>query len=165
MYQPVPAKKLPEDDLLYQLIAEEGLGPSEVVAWLREHKGIEVTPSSVSMWRRRAGLPAQAPKRSPWKYASGTNHSHTVEAQAVRAYYRREAGLPNDPERARMLESMEERLRRSGTVLHYNPDPELGPVGWYYVPPEPGIDLGIIREPDRVPRPPQWQQHVKPEAG
>src|SRR5690606_19400994 len=118
------------DDLLYRLIAEEGMTPTEVRDWLKVHKGIDVTPSSISMWRRRAGLPPTRPKRSPWSYLPDTNHSRTVEAQVVRAYFRREAGLPNDPERARMLESMERRLRDANLVLWYNTDPELGRVGW-----------------------------------
>ena len=150
----MPAKKLPDGDV-ERLLVEEGMSPAEVAAWLKEHKGIDTTPASISMWRRRAGLPAQLPRRTPWKYAPGTNHGKVVEAQVVRAYFRREEGLTNDPERARMLESMEARLRDAGLVLHYNPDPNKGEVGWFTVRPRPGIDLGIIREPDGKPHPPQ----------
>lgn len=156
----MPAKKLPEDDLLYHLIAEEGMTPTEVRDYLKVHKDIDVTPSSISMWRRRAGLPATRPKRSPWNYLPDTNHSRTVEAQVVRAYFRREAGLTNDPERARMLESMERRLRDANLVLWYNSDPELGRVGWNTARPRAGIDLGIIREPDGKPHPPQWRDRA-----
>ena len=84
----MPAKKLPEDALLHRLIVEEGLGPAEVRDWLKEHRGIDVTAPSISMWRRRAGLPPALPRRSPWKYLPGTDHGGTAMAQAVRAYYR-----------------------------------------------------------------------------
>jgi hypothetical protein len=163
VYQPVPAKKLPEDAVLYKLIVDEGMTPTEVRDWLKVHKDIDVTAASVSMWRRRAGLPPTMPRRSPWSYLPGTNHSNVQEAQVVRAYFRREAGLPNDPERTRMLESMERRLRDAGLVLWYNTDPEKGPLGWLTARPRPGIDLGIIREPDGKPHPPKWRERQQQE--
>lgn len=163
----MPAKKLPEDAVLHQLLVDEGMTPTEVRDWLKVHKGIDVTAASISMWRRRAGLPPIKPRRSPWDYLPDTNHSRVVEAQVVRAYFRREAGLPNDPERARMLESMERRLKEANLVLWYNTDEKLGPVGWVTARPRPGIDLGIIREPDDKPHPPQWRERAEtqPEAG
>lgn len=148
----MPAKKIP-DELVERLYEEEGLTATEIVEYLRVHMGIEVSREALSMWRKRRGLdrnPAH-PKRIPWKVRP--EHGVTVEAQAIRSHSRREDGLPVDKERTRILASMERRLYPQGLVIHYDPDTEQG---WWYVPARPGIDLGLVREPDDTPRPPKY---------
>lgn len=152
----MPGKRLP-DDKVRQLV-EAGKGNSEIARYLREHEGVDVTPSAIGMWRKRRGLErtVQAP-RAPWSYRPKSGHAGQVEAVVVRAWHRREAGLPLDEQRAAILAGWEHRLYGAGLVLHYDPDT---PQGWWYVPAEPGVDLGIIREPDRKPRPPRedWRK-------
>ncbi len=147
----MPGKKLP--DKLVERLVRQGMGNTEVSRWLLEHEHLEVSPSAVGMWRKRRGLPTKpiAPS-APWSYRPGSGHNRESEAAVVRAYFRREAGLPIDGQREQLLLSWERRLYGAGRVLHYDPDTEQG---WWYVEAEPGVDLGIIREPDRRPRPPR----------
>ncbi|GAA3232220.1 hypothetical protein ACFP63_16570 [Oerskovia jenensis] len=125
---------------------------TQIVAFLKDHMGIEVTTEALIMWRKRRGLDRNpvSPKRIPWKLRP--EHVNTVEAQAIRAYYGREDGLAVDKERTRILASMERRLYPRGLVIHYDPDTERG---WWAVPARPGVDLGLVREPDGLPRPPR----------
>lgn len=148
----MPAKKIP-DLLVERLYEEEGLTATEIVEYLRVHMGIEVSREALAMWRKRRGLDRKpaSPKRIPWKLRP--EHTSTVEAQAIRSHSRREDGLVVDDERTRILKRMEERLYPRGLVIHYDPATEQG---WWYVPARPGIDLGLVREPDDKPRPPKF---------
>lgn len=129
------------------------MSAAQIVAFLKEHMGIEVTTEALTMWRKRRGLDRKPvnPKRIPWKLRP--EHAVTVEAQAIRSHSRREDGLTVDKERSRILASMERRLYPQGLVIHYDADTERG---WWAVPARPGIDLGLVREPDDVPRPPRY---------
>ena len=143
----MPGQKLPAE--LTARLLEEGLGPQQIVTYLKEHYQIEVTPSAVSMFRKRFTNiePKHGSKRViPWKVRP--EHKASVYRHAILAWHQRERGEAVIGERARNLMHVETKLKEARLVIDYSPD-----LGWRLVPARPDIDLGLVREPDAVPRP------------
>lgn len=138
----MPPKVLP-DNLLEQLM-RRGLTDREILDYLAEHENIVVTRQAISQWRRRRGQTKrpQAPRAIPWKLRPEDRTSEPV--RVIRFHARRNAGLPLTPDEVNRLERGLEVL--DGNVFHYDPDHPAGP--WLIVPPRPGVDTGIVREPN-----------------
>lgn len=106
--------------------------------------------TSISMWaalRRRNGIDNRIVRDDaliPWAVNEEHRHSHAVSM--LRAEARRRAGRQLTPLMEDMLDTWLRGLERDGNVVHYDPDTE---EGWWYVPRRDGIDLDLIREPDR----------------
>lgn len=154
----MPGKKLP-DKVVEQLV-RKGMGNTEVARWLEVHENLDVTPSAVGMWRIRHGYAREriAPS-GPWSYRLRRADKQKSEAVATRAYFRREAGLALNKQAGATLLSWERRLYGAGEVLDYDEAD-----GFRRVAARPGIDLGIIREPDGRPHPPRepWRERFSP---
>ncbi len=136
------ARKLPAD-LVTRLLGE-GLGPRAIVEHLREHEGIEVSPQAISTFRKRhTDVPAQHSTRRivPWEIRP--EHRSSRYRRAILAFHRRAQGRTLTGEERRNLDHVERTLRETGQVITYQPD-----EGWTLVPARPGIDTGIIREPE-----------------
>jgi hypothetical protein len=149
--------------LPYKLVAdllEQGWGPTKIALHLQEHYGIDVTPNAISMFRRRATdvPPMHSTKRLlPWHIHR--EHENSVYRHAILAWHQRERGEPLSPERDRNLRSVETRLLENGLVIDYAPN-----RGFFTVAARPGIDMGLVREVDRVPRPPTKGPYSLPGA-
>jgi hypothetical protein len=132
----------------------------EAIRWLEEGRtyqwcvdeylrkyNIETT---ISMWaalRRRHGIDNRIVRDEaliPWAVNSEHRHSHAVSM--LRAEARRRAGKELTPLMEDMLDTWLRGLREDGTVVHYDPDTD---EGWWYVPRREGVDLDLIREPER----------------
>ena len=143
----MPGPKLPQE--MTARLLEDGWGPKKIADHYKRHLGIEVTPSAVSMFRKRyTDVPAKhkSEKVIPWDVRP--EHKASVYRHAVLAWHQRERGEAVIGERYRNLMSIETRLKEAGRVIDYHPQ-----RGWLIVPARPGVDLGVIREPDAVPRP------------
>jgi len=139
---PLVSRKLPA--ALVTRLLEEGLGPRAIVEHLREHHGIEVSPQAISTFRKRhTTIPAQHSTRRviPWDVRA--EHRSSVYRRAILAYHRRAQGRSLTGEERRNLDHVERTLRAAGQVITYQHD-----EGWTLVPARPGIDTGIIREPE-----------------
>jgi 2-aminoadipate transaminase len=145
----MPAPKLPRAKVIRML--EEGMGPTEIQAHLRDHDGIQTTTAAISTIRRRhTDIPPANSNPSrvlPWKIRP--EHEGSSLRHAYLAWAQREKGHPLSAERTRNLAYTEAKLMTTGQVIHYSPA-----KGFILVPARPGIDLGIIREPDDARRPP-----------
>lgn len=126
-----------EEGKTYQWIVDE---------YLRKYN-IETT---ISMWaaiRRRHGIDNRIVRDDdliPWAVKPEHRHSHAVSM--LRAEARRRAGKTLTPLMEEMLNAWLNGLRRDNTVIHYEPDTD---EGWWYVARRAGIDMDLIREPDR----------------
>lgn len=145
----MPVAKLPPE--LTTRLLEEGMGPTAVSRYLKEHMGIEASPSAVSMFRKRyTDVPSQ-PGTSrerviPWTIAS--EHRTSRYRYAILAWHQREKDHPLADERYRNLLKVEADLKENGRVIDYSPT-----NGFFERPAREGVDVGIVREVDGVPRP------------
>jgi DNA-binding transcriptional MocR family regulator len=136
------ARKLPAD--LVTRLLEEGLGPRAIVEYLRQHEGIEVSPQAISTFRQRhTDIPAQHSTRRVVPWDVRPEHRSSGYRRAVLSFHRRAQGRTLTGEERRNLDHVERTLRETGQVITYQPD-----EGWLLVPARPGIDTGIVREPE-----------------
>jgi hypothetical protein len=120
-----------------------GLNDQQIADWILEHEHEQVTRQAVSAARRRWGLEATRPtlRSVPWRLRPGDD-THEL-TRAVRSFARRQAGRELVPGDAKRLARVEAWLAERDGVLFYD---EV--VGWVVIRRRPGVDLGIIREPD-----------------
>ncbi len=139
---PHMARKLPAP--LVTRLLEEGLGPSAIVEHLRSKEGIDVSPQAISTFRKRhTAVPAQHSTRRVVPWDVRPEHRSSGYRRAILAFHRRAQGQTLTGEEARNLDHVERTLRESGQVITYHPD-----TGFALVPARPGIDTGIIEEPE-----------------
>jgi DNA-binding transcriptional MocR family regulator len=154
-------RKLPAE--LVTRLLREGHGPRAIVEHLRVHEGVVVSPQAISTFRQRhTDVPPQHSTRRivPWEVRP--EHRTSGYRRAILAYHRRAEGRPLTGEERRNLDHIEAKLRATDQVISYDPD-----EGWILVPARPGVDTGIIREPEAsmtqsTPRP---HQHGTTAAG
>lgn len=126
-----------EEGRTYQWIVDE---------YMRKYN-IETT---ISMWaaiRRRHGIDTRIvrdDKLVPWYVKP--EHRHANAVAMLRAEGRRRAGKPLPQLLEDTLNAWLRGLEADGAVVHYDPDTDKG---WWYVPRREGIDLDLIREPER----------------
>ncbi|MCW2711554.1 MAG: hypothetical protein JWP24_1748 [Marmoricola sp.] len=107
--------------------------------------------TTISMWaalRRRHGIATRIVRNQtliPWAVKPEHRHSHAVSM--LRAEARRRAGKTLTPMMSDMLDAWLAGLARDGKVVHYEP---TSLEGWTYVPRREGVDLDLIRVPERV---------------
>ena len=142
---PAPSKVQDMREALRWL--EEGRTYQWIVEEYRRKYGVETT---ISMWaalRRRHGIDPRIVRDEaliPWAVKPEHRHAHAVSM--LRAEARRRAGKTLTPLMKEMLDAWLAGLDRDGTVVDYDPDSESG---WRYVERRPGVDLDLIREPER----------------
>lgn len=126
---------------------EEGKTYQWIVEEYRRKYHVETT---ISMWaalRRRSGIDNRIVRDEaliPWAVKPEHRHSHAVAM--LRAEARQRAGKTLTPLVADMLGTWKEGLARDGAVVHYDADTA---EGWWYLPVREGVDLDLIREPER----------------
>lgn len=120
-------------------------------AWMaKEHLrkyGVRVAPTTFANLRIRHGLPRRAArdiKLLPWSVRR--EHQKAYPLWILRMEARRRAGMPISGDVAARLEGMKSRMARDQRVFHYEAETEQG---WYLVPRREGVDMDLIREPDR----------------
>lgn len=131
----------------------EGKTNAEIVRLLAEREGVSVSRQAISVWKRRAGVEMkdQPAKGMPWKVKE--EHRQLEAARAIRNFNRVRRGdtLPEREQRRldKAIESLAEIASeqgwKHGAVFHYEPDTDSG---WFVVARRPGVDKGIVREPD-----------------
>lgn len=132
---------------------EDGKSPTDIVALHKLHWGIDVKPNAVSNFRRRhTDVKPQhdTKRRLPWPGIKREHLGHKYR-QYLLNYYKRELGEDVKKEPAEGLANFEKLLHESGMVVDYNYDD-----GFFLVPRRDGVDLGLVREPDSVPRPSKY---------
>lgn len=133
-------------------LVRAGLSDGEVAAYLGEKENIYVTRQAIHAWRKR-NLD-EAPRRHgrrvmlPWRVRE--EHRTLEPARAIRAFARRASGEDLPEAEASRLERVLGFLAEHGdvngpAVFDYDPGSERG---WVVVSRRPGVDRGIVREPD-----------------
>lgn len=114
--------------------------------YLRKYN-IEISLSAFGNFRRRKGLARRIVRNDdliPWEVQK--HHRWEEPVVMLRAEARRRARRELKAKDARDLESWKRRLREADRVVHYDPDTV---EGFWLVPRRPGIDLDLIREPEK----------------
>ena len=127
---------------------EAGVTYEEMVRRYQEKYNIETTFSMWGNFRRRRGLKRRITRDDeliPWGVKA--EHRHDYPILMLRKEARRRSGLPITVEEDLAVDAWIRGMKESGTVLHYEPETE---AGWFYVEPRPGVDVDLIRQPDRA---------------
>ena len=133
---------------------------SEVKRWIEEGRtyawmveeyarkyDIEMSIGAFSTFRYRHGMPRRIPRDVnliPWKVKD--EHSNGYPLWVLRTESRIRGEFEVGSTRLRRLEAWKARMSADGVVIHYDPDTEQG---WFLVPRREGVDLDLIREPDK----------------
>ncbi|MFE0964047.1 hypothetical protein [Streptomyces fungicidicus] len=142
----MPAKKIQDEQEVIRWF-EEGWTYAEMTEEYRQKYNIEMKPSAWGNFRYRKGLDrriARDDELIPW--AVKKEHRSLYPLMMLRLEARKRAGLPNDEDKTKRLESWRAMLEEENAVVHYDPDTA---DGFFYVPREDGDD-DIIRRPERV---------------
>lgn len=120
-------------------------------AWMSEEYerkyNISTVPSLWGNFRRRKGLTARLVRNDdliPW--AIEEKHRWAYPVAVLRMEARQRAGVELTPTDAGRLAAWKAQLAAGDLVVHYDPETE---EGWHYVPRRPGVDLDLIRVPER----------------
>ena len=127
---------------------EAGVTYEEMVERYWTKYNLETTFSMFGNFRRREGLQRRITRDDeliPW--AVKVEHRHDYPILMLRKEARRRSGLPVSDEDALAIDAWIRGMKESETVLHYEPDTDQG---WFYVPPREGVDVDLIRKPDRT---------------
>lgn len=132
----------------------------EVVRWFEEGRtyawmqqeylrkyNIETVLSMWGNFRRRKGLDRRIVRNDdliPWFIKE--KHRWLYPIVMLRAEARRREGKELPEEERTRLESWKARLAADNAVVHYEPETE---EGFFYVPRREGVDLDLIRVPER----------------
>lgn len=126
---------------------DEGRTYSWMVEEYRRKYGIETRTSMFGNFRRRRGLQRRQTRNDdllPW--ALEEMHRWAYPAMMLRAEARRRDGKELGEVYEARLEAWLARLRAEDVVVHYDPQTEQG---FWYVPRREGVDLDLIRVPER----------------
>lgn len=142
----MPASKIVNEQEVLNWF-EEGRTYQWMTDKYQEKYGIETRLSMWGNFRRRHGLTRRIARNDdliPWEVK--VEHRWDYAIMMLRKEARRREGMDLSDEDARAVESWKAGMVRDGSVLHYDGDTDQG---WFYVPRREGIDLDLIREPDR----------------
>jgi hypothetical protein len=143
----MPGKVLPPTQEL-QTLREQGLTCEQIADEVARKYHVRVTGTAISMALLRAGYPAKTPRYAaeiPWRVRPEHNNDHDVYMLRVAA--RVKHGKRVSAEERRMLDAWRRQLDDQQAVVHYHRD-----HGFMWVPRRPGVDTGLIREPQRAER-------------
>ena len=131
-------------ELMHQLV-RKGLTNKEISDVLVTHGCPQMSSAAISAWRKRHGytLRSMTPERValiPWKVAvkDGRHRYYVCLALAARS----RAGHELAPKDRARLDKFVRELAEANAVIHYD-----RVNGWVAVPPRPGIDEDLIRDP------------------
>lgn len=117
-----------------------------VEEYLRKYN-IETVPGMWGNFRRRKGIARRSVRNDdliPWYVKP--EHRWAYPVMMLRLEGRVREGYPLSDENEGRHRTWRRQMEETGTVVHYDPDTE---EGWFYVPRREGIDLDLIRKPDR----------------
>lgn len=140
------AKKIQDEQEVIRWF-EEGWTYAEMTAEYMRKYGIKMSPSNWGNFRYRRGLQRRIARDDvliPW--AVKKEHRNKYPLMMLRTEGRRRAGLENDEDKAKRLESWLKMLKEENAVVHYDPDTD---DGFFYVPREDSDD-DIIRRPKQT---------------
>lgn len=126
---------------------EDGMTYAEMAEIYREKYNIDTSPSMWAMARRRLGVPmriARDDKLIPW--AVKAEHRWDYPIVMLRMVARRRQGFELTEQYEHDVDAWLKGLEEDNTVVHYDPETDQG---WFYVPRREGVDLDLIREPER----------------
>lgn len=139
----MPTKLIPDSEV--DQMFRRGMTPTEVRKALSE-MGIDVSRAAINNWRARRGMPslkARYTEQIPWEVADG--HRHRYPAKMLRLAGRRAAGGVLREQDAEDLDRWLAKLEADDLVVGY--DRGL-PDGWFYHVRRPGVDDGLISNPE-----------------
>lgn len=142
----MPGRKIQDEGELIRWI-EEGKTYQWMVEEYRRKYNIETVPSMFSNFRRRKGLERRSVRNDdliPW--AVDEKHRWKNQAVMLRAAARQREGKPLNAQSLRALTSWLVSMEEQDLVVHYDPATE---DGFFYVPRRPGVDMDLIRVPER----------------
>lgn len=144
----MPAKKIQDEAEAIRLLEDEGYTYEQMIKFYRDKYNIETAPNTWSTFRRRRGLKRRIvrdPVLIPWKVK--LEHRHDRDIIMLRREAKRRAGDEISAEDLHELEVWKRNYSPDGdVVLHYDPDTKKG---WIPMRRRPGVDLDLIREPDK----------------
>lgn len=139
----MPTKVIPDSQV--EQMFRRGMTPTEVRDELAR-QGIDVSRAAITNWRSRRGMPSLRQRYSefiPWDLLAAHRHRHP--AKMLRLAGRRAAGGEVPPSLQADLDRWLDNLEANDMVVGY--DPEL-PDGWFYHVRRPGVDDGLISNPE-----------------
>lgn len=142
----MPKSKIVNHDEVRRWIEEGRTYHWMVEEYLRKYD-IETSVSMFGSYRARHGLARRIERDDdliPWFVKE--EHRYALPILMLRAEARRRQGATLDPQSERKLRGFLDQRQRKNDVVHYDPDTE---EGWQYVPRREGVDLDLIREPER----------------
>lgn len=144
------ASKIQDEQEVLRWFAE-GRTYAWMVEQYRTRYDIETQPSMWSNFRHRRGLERRITRDDeliPWHVQA--RHRWSYPIMMLRREARRRAGAAMSAEQLHAVNAWKRGMSERGTVLHYDPDTEQG---WSYVSRREGIDLDLIRVPERATTP------------
>lgn len=123
----------------------QGMTHDQIVEKIKREKHVDVTRSAVSVALSRAGRTTRTieDKAVPWVIRP--EHSNKIDLHLLRVHKRITEGEQVRDSDRRRYESWKAKLDAEDAVVHYEP---RSAAGFWWVPRRPGIDNGLIREPD-----------------
>jgi hypothetical protein len=143
----MPATKIVNENELMRWF-DQGKTHQEMADAYLEKYNLEVGRTMFANFARRRGLDRRQTrddKLIPWEVKMEHRYAHSILMLRIEA--RRRAGFEIGERQEHAVKMFKQGLAEDGAVIHYEPDTEQG---WFRVPPRPGIDLDLIREPDRA---------------
>lgn len=137
-------RKLPPAPELAKMV-EAGMTHTQIADKISKDIGEHVSRSSVAVALSRANLTTRtaADKAVPWIIRP--EHQNRYDMHMLRIHRRVQRGEAIRPSDADRYRSWRANLDQHDAVIHYEP---RSIVGFWLVPRRPGIDTGVIREPD-----------------
>lgn len=142
----MPATKIVNENELLRWF-DQGKTHQEMADLYLEKYNVEVGRTMFANFARRRGLDRRQTrddKLIPWEVKPEHRYAHSI--LMLRAIARKRAGFDLTEQAEHATKMFKQGLEEDGAVIHYEPDAEQG---WFRVAPRPGIDLDLIREPDR----------------
>lgn len=133
------------DDKEVEQMLRAGKTQLEVVDIYRD-RGVDISQSAISQAITAGRIKVDTNRNSggiPWKLKP--QHRHLNAARMLRTLARMDAGLAVGKSLEEQARVWRAGLEEEGSVIAYDPDTE---EGFWRVPRRPGIDLGLVRDPD-----------------
>lgn len=127
---------------------EEGRTYSWMIEEYRKRYNMETTIGMWGNYRKRHGLELRVertPELVPWRVEE--QHRWAYPLQMLRAEGRLRRGQALRPSEAQRLASFKRKLKEMDVVVHYDPSTE---EGFFLVPRRDGVDVDMVRQPDRI---------------
>jgi hypothetical protein len=133
------------DDKEVEQMLRSGKTQLEVVDIYRD-RGVDISQSAISQAITSGRIKVDTDRHAggvPWKLKP--QHRHLNAARMLRTIARMDAGMAVGKSLGEQARAWRAGLEDEDSVIAYDPDTE---EGFWRVPRRPGIDLGLVREPE-----------------